>query len=124
MSMPRFALAVLAGLLVVRTSAAQDLTAPPVPSDTVFLTPASEVPDANSYDAEAVGDCDCGSCSSCGCDKLFGFIAPSDDGFSDFISPITNPLFFEDPRAVTEFPLTTVRDLLENRLTVDLILRY
>ena len=34
--------------------------------------------------------------------KLFGLIAQSDHGFSDFISPMTNPVYFEDPRTVTE----------------------
>ncbi len=46
----------------------------------------------------------CSSCggSDCGCDKLFGLIAPSDHCFDCFISPISNPLFFEDPRTLTE----------------------
>ena len=34
--------------------------------------------------------------------KLFGLIAQSDKSFTDFISPITNPVFFEDPRTLTE----------------------
>lgn len=34
--------------------------------------------------------------------KLFGFIAPSDDQFDGFISPMSNPVYFEDPRTVTE----------------------
>ena len=48
------------------------------------------------------------SIETCGCilgggsDRLFGFIAPSDRAFADFISPITNPLFFEDPRTLSE----------------------
>lgn len=33
---------------------------------------------------------------------LPGVIAPSDTCFSDFISPMTNPVFFEDPRTLTE----------------------
>jgi hypothetical protein len=37
-----------------------------------------------------------------GSDKLFGFIAPSDHCFDSFISPQSNPLFFEDPRTLTE----------------------
>lgn len=32
----------------------------------------------------------------------YGWVQPSDHGFDDFISPMTNPLFFEDPRALTE----------------------
>lgn len=31
-----------------------------------------------------------------------GLIWPSDHNFDDFISPMTNPLFFEDPRTLTE----------------------
>jgi hypothetical protein len=31
-----------------------------------------------------------------------GLICPSDHAFDDFISPMTNPLFFEDPRNLTE----------------------
>jgi hypothetical protein len=31
-----------------------------------------------------------------------GLIGPSDHGFDNFISPMTNPVFFEDPRTLTE----------------------
>ena len=41
-------------------------------------------------------------CRGCGGGKLFGFIAPTDPCFGGFISPVTNTLFFEDPRTVTE----------------------
>ena len=34
--------------------------------------------------------------------KLFGLIASSDHGFSNFISPMSNPVYFEDPRTLTE----------------------
>lgn len=34
--------------------------------------------------------------------RLFGLFARSDYAFSDFISPASNPLFFEDPRTLTE----------------------
>ena len=52
----------------------------------------------------------CGECNSgCACRKkcvcqrrLLGLIAPSDPCFREFISPLTNPLFFEDPRTLTE----------------------
>ncbi|MCA9103360.1 MAG: hypothetical protein KDA63_19530 [Planctomycetales bacterium] len=48
----------------------------------------------------------CGSCSGCGlcsCDgRIFGLIAASDHCFDDFISPLSNPTFFEDPRTLTE----------------------
>lgn len=52
-----------------------------------------------------VGSCacfPCGGCYSCCKPKLFGLIAPSDPCFSGFISPMTNPVFFEDPRTLTE----------------------
>jgi hypothetical protein len=42
------------------------------------------------------------STGAAGSDKLFGFIAPSDQCFANFVSPITNPLFFEDPRTLSE----------------------
>jgi hypothetical protein len=35
-------------------------------------------------------------------EKLFGLFRPSDRRFEEFISPMTNPVFFEDPRNVTE----------------------
>ncbi len=50
----------------------------------------------------------CGTRGSCfggrlGNGLVFGnIIKPSDPCFSDFISPMTNPVYFEDPRALTE----------------------
>jgi hypothetical protein len=49
----------------------------------------------------------CGNCceEDCCCEHGllgYGFIKHSDRCFSDFISPITNPVFFEDPRTLTE----------------------
>ena len=41
--------------------------------------------------------CDC----ICDCQRFLGML-PSDHCFDDFISPISNPFFFEDPRALTE----------------------
>lgn len=55
---------------------------------------------------EAIGCCDTDGCSLG--DGLFGggflggVIKPSDQSFDDFISPMTNPVFFEDPRTLTE----------------------
>ena len=62
---------------------------------------------ADAYDDES-GECcnSCGEslcCGGCGSDRLFGIIAPTDHAFDDFISPITNPAFFEDPRTLTEW---------------------
>jgi hypothetical protein len=40
---------------------------------------------------------------ACCCkDRLLGVFVPSDCRFSDFISPMTNPVYFEDPRNLTE----------------------
>ncbi len=64
-----------------------------------------------SCDPCAVCDaCDaCGVCgesgSDCGClgrMKLLGCLKPSDHCFDDFISPMINFVFFEDPRTLTE----------------------
>ncbi|MBL8850339.1 MAG: hypothetical protein JNG89_11730 [Planctomycetaceae bacterium] len=57
--------------------------------------------------ATAVGNSGQAALCSCGIgggfgDRLLGFISPSDRAFSDFVSPITNPLFFEDPRTLSE----------------------
>ena len=51
--------------------------------------------------------CDCGNgvcCGKgvCGQGRLFGLFAPSDHCYDSFISPMTNPVFFEDPRTLTE----------------------
>ncbi len=57
-----------------------------------------------------LGRCDSGNCGSwldelmggdCGL-NLGGLLKPSDHCFDDFISPMTNPVFFEDPRTLTE----------------------
>lgn len=43
------------------------------------------------------------ACDEC-CDSLLGYgiIKPSDHCYDCFISPISNPFFFEDPRTLTE----------------------
>ncbi|REK26465.1 MAG: hypothetical protein DWQ42_09075 [Planctomycetota bacterium] len=57
--------------------------------------------------ASCEDDCcdECDSCCDVCCEKLLGFIRPSAPGFEDFISPMTNPLYFEDPRNLTELRL-------------------
>lgn len=65
----------------------------------------------------AIGDdcgCDLTGCgSTCGCGGgchgdcchdgwLTKFLVPGDRCFTDFISPMTNPVYFEDPRTLTE----------------------
>jgi hypothetical protein len=71
-------------------------------ADGLFLEPTGV--DLTSYCDDACGldcgdGCDCGSACS---GKLFGFLKPSDHCFDSFISPMTNPVFFEDPRTLTE----------------------
>ncbi len=44
---------------------------------------------------------DCGTACTDG-DLLFGLFRHSQPGFDKFISPMTNPVFFEDPRTLTE----------------------
>lgn len=64
------------------------------------------------------GRCDAMGCDAMGCDAMgggigvrdgcdtgllgLGLIKRSEGGFDDFISPMTNPLYFEDPRQLTE----------------------
>lgn len=52
------------------------------------------------------GDChDCdGDCDGCGCRRggLLRFLRPSNHDFDCFITPVTNPVYFEDPRTLTE----------------------
>jgi hypothetical protein len=57
-------------------------------------------PDVGAYPEAST----CNSCNNACADDcaLFGFIQPSDTCYSDFISPMTNPVFFEDPRNLTE----------------------
>lgn len=64
--------------------------------------------DPNFEPCSCCDDCCCGdSCCDCGSGvfggkRLLGFIAPSAPCFDSFISPMTNPVFFEDPRTLTE----------------------
>lgn len=54
-------------------------------------------------DMVAVSCCEDGECAcECGDDLLFGLFARSERNYCDFISPMTNPVFFEDPRTLTE----------------------
>ena len=58
--------------------------------------------------------CDCGDGCDCGsgcCDnsKLLGLFKRSEPCFHSFISPMTNPVFFEDPRTLTEARIIYLR---------------
>jgi|GEM_PF-2634110 len=58
-------------------------------------------------EAALASSCSCDAeCNDCcdmfNCRKRFLGLLPSDHCFDDFISPISNPFFFEDPRSLTE----------------------
>ena len=79
--------------------------------DGTCLTPACNACDAASCDSLLDG------CDSYGCGGLLGgLIKPSDHCFDDFISPMTNPLFFEDPRTLTEARFIYVHHDIPNAL--------
>ena len=46
----------------------------------------------------------CSECSETGFhgQRLLGILAQSDTCFTDFLSPVTNPIYFENPRTLTE----------------------
>ena len=52
-------------------------------------------------DDECKGGCGKSACS-CKSGLLGGLIKPTSSCFSSFISPMTNPIYFEDPRTLTE----------------------
>lgn len=59
-------------------------------------------------DEPCCGDLCCGDACGCGAEPcvlpatLLGCFCESDHCFDDWISPMTNPVFFEDPRTLTE----------------------
>ncbi len=52
-------------------------------------------------------------------DRLLGLFAHSDEYFHDFISPMTNPVYFEDPRNLTEARFIFLNHHLPNSLGGD-----
>lgn len=54
-------------------------------------------------------------------DKLFGLIGRSDHNFDGFISPMTNPIYFEDPRTLTEARFIFMNHQIPNALGGDQI---
>lgn len=78
---------------------------PVSPSMDAVVTPVSaEAPVLSAPEAQPISYAwqPCPPATAWGSEKLFGLIAPSDTCFADFVSPISNPLFFEDPRTLTE----------------------
>lgn len=57
-------------------------------------------------------------------DKLLGIFGHSDPCFNDFISPMTNPVFFEDPRTLTEARFIFLDHQLPNALGGDHVQVY
>ncbi len=53
---------------------------------------------------DATGSCSrCDACGGGWFDRTFGrFFLPTDRCFDEFVSPMTNPVYFEDPRVMTE----------------------
>jgi hypothetical protein len=62
-------------------------------------------PAEGSLVCDPCGACNCDCYDCCGCfndrQRILGLL-PSDHCFDDFISPLSNPFFFEDPRSLTE----------------------
>lgn len=67
------------------------------------------------------GACNSGCCDSgCGGGLLgYGCFTGSDHCFDDFISPMTNPVFFEDPRTLTEIRFLFIDHKLPSSLGGD-----
>lgn len=61
---------------------------------------ATDAPVSAGYTGQNIGCAD--ACYNGGSLLGMGFIKPSDHAFDSFISPMTNPVFFEDPRNLTE----------------------
>jgi len=107
---------VLLSLLVTPAILAEDLSgdaslayatgAPPAVYDVASYASSSESGGGN-----CDSFCDDTSCS----DRLLGLIAPSDHCLCDFISPMTNPVFFEDPRTLTEARIIFIHHTLPNQ---------
>lgn len=112
-----------AGLLAFYSNAAvaQSLTSAPSLVDSAVQPASAWLEEGDSADQPAVDPaelaepaaegCDCDACGGCyyNCDSgglgfccLGDLIQASDHCYDDFISPMTNPVFFEDPRNLTE----------------------
>jgi hypothetical protein len=76
---------------------AQDLELMPISASQDSGVSTQKADDCDLYDACGKGD-KCGCCDA----RLLGIIRQTDRCYSDFISPMTNPVFFEDPRNLTE----------------------
>lgn len=83
------------------TGSAQDAVPPTVTSATNAPTALPAVPAENQvYQLTPVNNGFASNLVSNG--KILGIIAPSDHCYDGFISPMTNPMYFEDPRTLSE----------------------
>lgn len=56
-------------------------------------------------------------CDMFNCRKRFLGLLPSDHCFDDFVSPLSNPFFFEDPRSLTEVRGIFIENSLPSEIT-------
>lgn len=106
----RVAVLSLAFLLSIAPLGAEDNLVPrldPPTAERWTIPPANHSGDCTAGHTVMNGCCSTGDCCNT-CDSCFGdsclakLIQPSDPCFPGFISPMTNPVFFEDPRTLTE----------------------
>jgi len=75
----------------------------------------SALEDANLSEFENYGEESCDSCA--GSDHwLFRHFAPSDTCYNEYISPVTNPVYFEDPRTLSELRFMFIHQRLDPAL--------
>jgi hypothetical protein len=109
--MKRIALGIACVLLsLVAASTARSES--PAGNERSLAPPELLAPQTGSFDPTLVAPCSCTTAAydnSCGyyggcckSDRLLKLFAPSDCRFDRFISPMTNPVYFEDPRNLTE----------------------
>lgn len=72
-------------------------------------------------DVDGAGACD--GCDGCGGGSSggllgYGLIKQSESCYDDFISPMTNPVYFEDPRQLTEARLIFINHKLPFLLNI------
>ena len=70
---------------------------------------------ADCFGADCRNACGCNGGDGCPSQRLFGLFARSDRCFTDFVSPMTNPIYFEDPRTLTESRTIFANHVIPNR---------
>ena len=90
-----------AGIFQEPTAVAQPGAQPAANADTYVASPES-LAFGSSCGCGSTDACGCDTCDPCARDPLLGIILPTEQCFCNFISPMTNPVYFEDPRNVSE----------------------